>query len=286
MHDRMTVPVPCISCGTTIATPQPSWTETLFVPAPSQCVACQRCGLCFVWPQPDQTGFYEQDYYTRPDYPMVGGLEAAAPHLVKRLDVLSRCLGHQGRFLDVGCSTGALVAAAAARGWQAKGVDVSRWATQQARSHGLAVATGTLEPQHYPDATFDVVHSSHLLEHVPNPAAVLREMRRILKPDGLLSLEVPQETRSFQQAFRRWRGDRPRYPSPHLFFFTTQTLTALLRASGFQTVQVRTRNFSLAGRRPFTPGYPVTLALFALDTLTKRGPFLEVLAARMDAAFL
>jgi SAM-dependent methyltransferase len=270
--------VVCNCCGNTTAVPLPHLSHFLHIQPPGQCVRCQGCGLVFVSPFPDQSDFYEEAYY---ELPTVGGLEDASSHLKQRLAKLEESLGHTGRFLDVGCSTGAFVAYAGQQGWDAAGVDVSRWATAQAQARGLHVAIGTLEEQHYPAANFDVVHSSHMLEHVPDPLRVLREMRRILKPDGLLSLEVPQEVERIYDRIKDRLGSReyPTDPSPHLYFFTARTLRRIIEKADFQVVLLRSRN----PRGDWTRGkYPagtaVKHAIFALEDSLKRGSNLEVLA--------
>lgn len=202
-------------------------------------------------------------------------------HLKQRLAALEQRLGQKGCFLDVGCSTGAFVAYAQQQGWDAAGVDVSHWATEQARARGLRVATGLLKDQHYPAASFDVVHSSHMLEHVKDPLGVLREMRRILKPAGLLSLEVPQEVQRIYDQIKSRLGSReyPAYPNPHLYFFTARTLRQIIEKAGFQVISLRSRNpRGNWTRSKYPAGTAVKRAIFMLEDGLKRGLNLEVLA--------
>lgn len=88
-----------------------------------------------------------------------------------------------------------------------------------------------------PDGAFDVVISHHSLEHVPDPADVLAELRRLLKPGGRLLLAVPWERE------RRYRRYDPAEPNHHLFSWSPQTLGNLVAASGFRDVEVRTRRY-------------------------------------------
>jgi SAM-dependent methyltransferase len=213
--------------------------------------------------------------------PLVGGNEDVAPHLRIRLSELEARLGHRGRLLDVGCALGTFVAFASEQGWVASGVDVSGWSSARARERGLAVATGTLESQHYPAQHFTVVHASHVLEHVPDPASTLQEMRRILHPDGLLALEVPQETESLFEAFRTLARIRPTpdLPSPHLYFFTAKTLRQLVASAGFRVLSSSSRHPSIEGRSRYPMGRQVAGLLFMLDNAFVRGPNLTVIAS-------
>jgi SAM-dependent methyltransferase len=271
----------CACCGGDAATPLPKLSHFLKVAPPGRCVQCVACGLIYVSPRPDQTGFYDDAAYYQGM--VVGGREEVAPHLIARLAEIERTLGHKGRFLDVGCALGVYVAYAAGQGWQAEGVDISTWATAQARERGLKVATGTLEAQGYQAGIFDVVHSSHVLEHVPNPLEVLGEMYRILAPGGLLSLEVPQEVfRLYEQTLERL-GTRPAptEPSPHLFFFTARALRQITEKAGFRLLWLRSRNpVEQWGKSKYPVGNAIKRSIFWLDTATLHGANLELLAIR------
>ena len=272
----------CNTCGATDIQVLPRLSSFLFLPPEHYAAQCQHCGLVFLIPQPAQQEldalYASASYYDRS--PLVGGRETIAPHLVERLAALERRLGHKGRFLDVGCALGTFVAYAAQQGWEAEGVDVSAWSTKQARTQGLKVATGTLKAQKYATASFDVAHSSHMLEHVPDPLTTLKEMCRILRADGLLALEVPQELGCIYESVRTGLHMRPEpeTPNPHLYFFTRNTLPIALERAGFQVLQVQTRNYPLGRGKLFGLSNGGSRLLHVLDTLTKRGPNLVVLA--------
>lgn len=95
------------------------------------------------------------------------------------------CLPH-GRLLEVGCASGSYLETMQRLGWEVEGVEVDPRSSELARQHGLAVHSGTLEQRRFEDCRFDVIVLSHLLEHVHDPAAVLQECYRILKPVGSL----------------------------------------------------------------------------------------------------
>lgn len=80
--------------------------------------------------------------------------------------------------------------------------------------------------------TYDVVVLYSVLEHLPNPLEALRRLRQILKPKGLLVLEVPNWNSLFRLVFpRHWSGLQiPRHQS----FFTRSSLTTLLEKAGFK----------------------------------------------------
>jgi ubiquinone/menaquinone biosynthesis C-methylase UbiE len=116
---------------------------------------------------------------------------------VARGEALASRLPADGAILELGCGTGGLLVAANALGRSITGVDLaSRWlvvARRRLTDHGrrLSLVVGEAERLPWPSASFDTVVADSLLEHVDDPAAVLREARRVLRPGGALVLWSP-----------------------------------------------------------------------------------------------
>jgi SAM-dependent methyltransferase len=144
----------------------------------------------------------------------------------------------RGRLLEVGCGKGAWLDYQRAYGFVVTGVEPSRSAVEVAhRRYHLDVRQGTLEGARFPDRTFDVIHLSHVFEHLPDPAAALDEMHRVLDVDGLVILKLPNVASASARRFGPyWLGlDLPR----HLYHFTPGTITALLHRHGFVVRAIR-----------------------------------------------
>lgn len=143
-----------------------------------------------------------------------------------------------GKLLDVGCGTGLYLYGFRRLGWESYGVEVSRHAAKMAScTLGLKVFQGTLEEAAFPDAYFDVVTLLHVLEHLPKPVGSLGEVRRVLKPGGLLVMALPNLRSLAAFLFRSyWRGwEVPR----HLGHFTPATLRHLFEVvGGFRLLKV------------------------------------------------
>ena len=150
----------------------------------------------------------------------------------RRAGWVTRAAGKPGRVLDVGCGPGHLLARFRALGWETLGTEVSEAAAEIARRrHGLEVRVGALRDLRLPADAFDTVVSWHTLEHMPEPGEVLDEIARVLRPDGLLLISVPDFGSSEAQAQpSAWfHLDVPR----HLCHFTARDLRVLLRRRGF-----------------------------------------------------
>ena len=143
-----------------------------------------------------------------------------------------------GRMLDVGCGGGANLRAMQALGWEPHGVDFSPLAVQTCRQSGLDVFQGELSQAGFQDGAFDLVSAHHVIEHVADPAALLREMFRIVKPGGMLLLRTPNSA----ALGRGWFGadwyanDVPR----HLTLFSPDNLVVLAEKAGFERSVIRT----------------------------------------------
>jgi SAM-dependent methyltransferase len=139
---------------------------------------------------------------------------------------------HKGRMLDVGCGDGAVVKLAQDCGWQAEGVDFDPDAVANARSQGLAVRLGKLTEQKFPNDLFDLVLMNHVIEHVYDPLGTLREIRRVLRPGGLLVVTTPNlGSQGFRHFGRNWvHLDPPR----HLYLFDPHALRSLAAEAEFR----------------------------------------------------
>jgi SAM-dependent methyltransferase len=150
-----------------------------------------------------------------------------------------------GRVLDVGCGRGDALVALRDRGWQVRGVDFDPDSVAVARARGLPVDIGSLPSQGYADESFDVVTMSHSLEHLPDPAGVLSEVRRILRPGGRLVVVTPNAASWLHQ---RYGADwQPLEPPRHLQIFTPHALSDLARRAGLVEIEVVTTPRSANG---------------------------------------
>jgi SAM-dependent methyltransferase len=160
----------------------------------TQLVEC-RCGHVFTNPQPsweELAPFYDGDYrvFTKalPDAAVIDKW-IATRSFNGRFNHMKVVPG--GRYLDVGSGLGTMVAAMSRLGMGAQGVEPSPVAAQKAREAGLDIFGGVLEDAKYDNESFDCISMFHVLEHTHDPVGLLRECRRILKPDGELIVGVP-----------------------------------------------------------------------------------------------
>ncbi len=190
--------------------------------------------------------------------------EAAAP-----LRAAREVAGRKPRVLDVGCATGALLASLRERDWETLGIEACAPAAAYGREHfGLDLRAGTLESAQLASSGFELVHASHLIEHLNEPAEFLAEAHRLLVPGGLLALTTPNAAGFQARLFRsNWRSAI----YDHLYLFSRATLVALLERQGFEPLRIVTWGGWASGLRPAWLKPP-------LDRLAKRCGFGDVMA--------
>ncbi len=151
-------------------------------------------------------------------------------------------------FLDVGCATGMLLENMRNEGWSVKGVEVCRESAEYGRTkRGIDIVNAPFNEAAFRDESFDVIHSSHFVEHITDPADFFSEAFRVLKPGGLLVTTTPNSS-SFQAAVygKMWRS----VIADHMVLFPIKTLKKVVSDSGFKILSWKTWGGVPAGSLP------------------------------------
>jgi 2-polyprenyl-3-methyl-5-hydroxy-6-metoxy-1,4-benzoquinol methylase len=174
----------------------------------------------------------------------------------RRLATILRLLGKvpgETRLLDVGCSSGAFLAAAARLGLRVAGVEPSAEAADTARRAGFQVSTGLLEEARFPDGGFDAVTLIEVLEHLRDPRSLLGECRRILRPGGIVMVTTPNAASWTARAMgSRWEVFSLRAMGGHVSFFNSASLKLIAERTGFEVALMETRHVRLAEKGQFS----------------------------------
>jgi 2-polyprenyl-3-methyl-5-hydroxy-6-metoxy-1,4-benzoquinol methylase len=221
-----------------------------FKPTPhGKVFECADCNFSFIYPRPtpeDTKHFYDLDsYYTQGKSHFV---ETGAPsfiakvrtHLAWRadkgetlIDIIRAYVKPDSTILDIGCGAGTLLQKLSTHGYKTIGVE------RDARSlslegMGIKVLEGSVEslPAEILPSSCDGIVISHVLEHLSDPIFALQNAAKLLKPDGLLFCEVPNnESLISMQSGLSWEHlDIPR----HINFFNERSLKVIAQNAGFK----------------------------------------------------
>lgn len=115
---------------------------------------------------------------------------------------------------------------------------------REGQQAGIDIRAGTIDAAGFESEMFDYVRSNHSFEHLHNPREVLSEIRRILKPNGLLFIGVPNVAGLASKIFGTywWYLGAP----VHTFGYSPSSLSHLLIKAGFEIKQVK-YNSTFAG---------------------------------------
>ncbi len=141
-----------------------------------------------------------------------------------------------GRLLDLGCNEGRSLSLYAANGFTAEGLEINEKAAALARRRGFPVYTGTLE-EFSPAEPYAVVVLANVLEHAPDPVAMLAQVRRLLGPGGEVWISCPNAGSLWRRVFgRAWINWHVPY---HLWHFSPRTLKEVLARAGLRLTEVK-----------------------------------------------
>jgi len=212
-----------------------------------QIVECRTCGLRYLYPQPslqETEELYSEHYFQSTDALGRGyeGYTDQADNLRAtfrdRLKLLPSPRPGQ-RLLDVGAAAGYFVEQARIVGWDAEGIEPSKWAVAHARDQvRVPVREGILDANSYPPNAFDVITFWEVIEHLPDPRGFLTQVARVAKPGARVFLSTPDSGSAVARLLgRNWLGWR-KVPE-HLYFFDKRSLSRLLDEAGLEVVDTR-----------------------------------------------
>jgi SAM-dependent methyltransferase len=132
-----------------------------------------------------------------------------------------------GRLLNIGWTTDFLLTEAQKAGFQVYSIEISEWVAQYAQD--------TLKPRaEFTCGYFDLVILKDVIEHLPDPKNTLIQIRKVLKPNGLIWVNIPDIASLTGKILQtKWRGVK----QERLYYFTKKSFCRMLLASGFTPVK-------------------------------------------------
>lgn len=200
-------------------------------PLQDQMVRCTGCGLYYVRPRLRWELILEgYRGATDPNFvSQVAFRERTFRRCLDRIEAAARVPGK--RVLDVGAAGGSFLAMARERGYTALGCEPSTWMCAFARErYGLELHAGTIFDMDVPEGSIDLLSLWDVIEHTPDPKAVLERANRLLAPAGVLAISYPDYGSLAARALgSRW----PFLLTVHLYYFDPRSMTDLLKRCGF-----------------------------------------------------
>lgn len=219
---------------------------------PVRTVLCSRCGLLRSTPRLTAAAtaqFYDEDYrdlYTGEEIGPKGLFEDQRHRGLARAKVLERVIATAESVYEVGCGAGGLLDPFRALGKRVAGADLGSSYLEFGREQGLDLVQGdAADLLAHTGEPADIVFLIHVLEHFLDLPSELDKLWHLVKPGGVLVVEVP----GVASIPTTYRGDLMLYlQNAHTYHFCGQTLSAVLNASGFDVAYADESAMALAIR--------------------------------------
>ncbi len=200
-------------------------------------VECVSCGFKFTNPRPEENKL--GDYYKSDDYVSHSntnkGFINSAYQMVRKYTLLKKlqliCRFYKiGKILDIGCGTGEFLKTFKDAKWETLGIEPSSSVRKVAIENYALDVREESEIKNLETACFDVITMWHVLEHVPRLNERIEDLKRLIKPNGIIIIAVPNCTSMDAKIYiENWAAyDVPR----HLYHFSPADIEAIFKNHG------------------------------------------------------
>ena len=226
-------------------------------------VHCENCGVYYLWPNISDnliSELYSKSYFTGVSE-CDGNLRIPSSNNDYESGV---AVGRQGKFretvktllkhvpnainiLDIGAATGDFLAIAQEYGLSVSGIELSSYASAKAKEkYGFEFhQTGIAD--YKGDEKYDLIHMNHVFEHFSSPHQALERLGKLLKPGGVIYVEVPFQFNFFEMIKFRLTGQRKDFDVSsihHPIFYRPKTLMKVFKDHGFKCHSMRVFSWS------------------------------------------
>jgi len=232
---------------------------------------CTECGFMKMHPVPTReeiNRLYNRSYYQRwgmeegESEPIRRMKAQTAELLLKRVERFIR----PGKLLDVGCAAGHFMEAAANRGWDVWGVEISEYSAALAKSKfGERIINGSFLDANLRENFFDCLLMSDVLEHLSDPHPALEKTCRLLRPGGLLVVVTPDTSALISKIFGQYWIT---FQEEHLIYFNRHNIKIFLKRYAFEilclAIAVKVFNLNYMKAQLSVNYTPIVTPLFRL----------------------
>ncbi|OPY36116.1 MAG: hypothetical protein A4E35_02158 [Methanoregula sp. PtaU1.Bin051] len=212
---------------------------------PGTILQCDTCGLVFQDIQQTENDLkqYYNEEYQKTNSLREGSVQTPKEHFDDSIRAFKAVferirpfLAKDKRVLDIGCGTGELLYMVKPHVAEAVGIELNEDFARFIRDDlGITAYAEDVNRMDFPDRSFDLIFCIMTLDHLPNPLETLSTMKRLLKDNGLIYIEVPNRGEAlnyFLPEQNRKRFNTFFWHRAHYFYFTKETLSGMLKKAG------------------------------------------------------
>jgi len=210
-------------------------------------IECETCGFKHVVPIPTQEDLaqlYKEDFYSTEKPRYFKDVEEDSEwwtltynnfyHLFEK-----HCLTKSRRLLEIGSGPGYFLKCGKELGWDVLGFEPSKQAAEYSKKLGVNVVNDFFNETNADEyGKFDVVYMKTVIEHLPDPVALLNSTKNVLKPNGIICVISPNEYNPLQLILREMDYE-PWWVAPpqHINYFDFESIKKLLEKLGFEILE-------------------------------------------------
>lgn len=189
---------------------------------------CISCGLGYTDELKKQSGDYHRDETYILEEDLFKNI------FTRRINEVTKLI-NSGKVLEIGCSAGLMLSLFKKKGFEVRGVELSRKSAQEAIKKGIDVKIGFFEKVNFTEK-FDLIILNHTLEHMENPVEVLKKVKSILKPKGYVLIDLPNFGSPVAKILK---GNWPLLlPDEHLWHFSQNSFEKLFKKLDFKILKI------------------------------------------------
>lgn len=143
------------------------------------------------------------------------------------------------KILEFGAGTGLMLGLLKRKNYNnIQGVEISKWACQSAKKNfGIDILNVDISDANFLPASFDIIHSITVIEHLRDPILIFKQLNKFLKTGGYLIITTANGTCFNSRVMRsKWRYF---IPNEHIFLFNKKSIKLLLNKSGFEIIKIK-----------------------------------------------
>jgi 2-polyprenyl-3-methyl-5-hydroxy-6-metoxy-1,4-benzoquinol methylase len=205
---------------------------------------CEKCQLGVLDDKQSETDlkkFYNKDYRSKfkPELNKVSNpkelFDIYSNFQEERINLIKKFLTPKMKLLEIGCSAGMFLFQIKKYVQEVVGIDYDLKSVQFAsKKCGCRVFDVDIEKTGLKEQTFDIICLFQTLEHLKNPQQFIEKIKKYLKPEGIIYLEVPNFHDALIHAYNLPNHYKFYFHSAHLWYFTEKSLSALMDKAGFK----------------------------------------------------
>ena len=244
-QEELKIPVTCPVCKNRAIVPYRDYGTYSFQ-------KCKKCSHIYQNPMPHPNDLENRYDGAYKDYEVENATSFLNLMLLGLKDVgfyeLESSFPCDRSFLDIGCATGTLVEYMKNRKWTSYGLEICEEAAQYGRDHrGVDIFSCPLNEIPLRPESLDIIHASHVIEHVSDPREFMQNVYSLLKPSGYCIIVTPNTASLQEKLFKKeWRSAI----ADHVNLFSLKGLITLHKSIGFVPLKSATWGGLAAGSAP------------------------------------